>query len=967
MESRGGPLDTHHFILVEKRKLPDYQAMAYFFEHDRTGMQVCFVENDDKEQFFSFIVRTIPTDSTGVAHILEHSTLSGSVKYPVHDPFMTLDKSSVNTYMNAMTYPDKTVYLAASPLAKDFDNILSVDLDSVFKPLLRRETFEQEGVRLVDDAKGGHWEGVVFNEMLGASCDHDGILDHGVIKALFPDSPYAFDAGGDPLSIVNLDWEQYKEFYRTHYHPSNVRLLVYGDNDMEGILEKLDREYLCDFGKAVPIPPPSLSPSFVPDGRMVIQSPKAEDGRDDGLSVVLSWLTTSSADQLEIVTLNTLVDLLLDDPTCPLYRLLLESGLAEDISPESGMIADFPRMVFIVGFKGIKEGMEDRVEKVILDSLGKIVEEGIEKEAIESSLKCSRFKEKEISGSYPQGLRIMGRAVHGWMQDKGPFSTMTVNHALDQLDACIKDDPRYFEHWIEMNLLDNHHRVLVSVVPNASYLEEQKRILQEKATAALWQGTKVDNARFDLFENTPDSDAALKSVPSLSLQDIPGDLRKNLYQKTMMAGCPVYVRQQFTNGITYLNVAIDVNDFTTEEMRCLTLYTRLLMTTGVGDMGEREVAIKMKELFGGFAVTTDNGAGIEDGKPRLFFCVQMKMLTEDVHEALLFASAFLQHANMKDPKRLKVALSDLKGDFADSVSYNANSFASLYASSLFSPSLQDSEVLTGTTQWLYLASLGDGNLDSLATMMDGIQQKLCERSRFFLCCCAEDSSYGTELESFLESFPSLQSVPAARERKALYESGNYFSVSFALPSNVAYCTSVCAIDTPPMGVIASAELLVAQMLTTGELWNTVRMKGGAYGVDARGDLQERIFTLSSYRDPRIEGTYDDFSKALEKYAGGQFRDEEIEQAKLSYLGMELKPLSPSRESIWTFRRLLYGYGDEIRKLRRDWLLACGRDEVVQASRNLLALMEKKRVDVVFASKKMLEEAHFKGEIRSLPL
>lgn len=928
-------------------------------------MEVCFVENGDNEQFFSFVFRTLPEDDTGVAHILEHSTLSGSRRYPVHDPFITLDKSSVNTYMNAMTYPDKTIYLASSPLPKDFDNLLDVYADALFAPLLRRETFEQEGVRLVDDGKGGHWEGVVFNEMLGSANDHDSIVARGVSRSLFPDTCYAYESGGNPISIVDLSWERYKEFYRNHYASGNCRLLVYGNNDMRKILDMLDARYLHDAPHTEPLPAPRRSTTWKPDARVRFLAPKEAGGKRGDASVVLGWATEPADDSLSILTLNTIVDLLLDDPSCPLYKALLDSGLAEDISPESGMIADLRDMTFLVGFKGIDPARADEAERVILASLEQICQEGIGREAIESSLKRARFKQQEITGSVPMGLRILSRSVHGWMDGKGPFATMETAPVLDLLEKEIAKDCRYFEHWIEKHLLANHHRVLVSVVPDERYLVDQKHELDEKARAALNEGTKEENRRFQAFEDTADDPRVLATLPHLSLSDLPLEIVPDAYDERSVAAVPLWWRKQFTCGIDYVTLAIDVSDFTEEEYLPLTLYSRLLTMTGCGDLDSRAVSLAIKRLFGGFNVVTDSASDMRGRTNRGWFFVQMGFLSQDRDEALDFAARLLLGADLADPARIKVALGDLKGDFADSINYNATLFASQCASSVFTEAAQDAERLGGIVQWNWLAGIKESDYAALGKRMLGIQKLLCQRGRLVVGATSGDGALVDALSRFLGHFPAGRSQEAGRPF-TLLRPDEHLKRTFALPSNVAYVSQVCR--TPETtDRLQVAQTLLSQMLATGWLWNLVRMRGGAYGVDARPDLMERLFVFSSYRDPRISASLEDYRKSLEAQALHPADPSELEKAKISYVGIELRPKGPNQDLGTFFRRKLYGYDEALRTKRRSDLISISPEEIQEGARVLAESLATCDATVVFASSARLRQEFPGCRVERLPL
>ncbi|MFA7118119.1 MAG: insulinase family protein [Sphaerochaetaceae bacterium] len=950
----------HGFILQETCPLADYQATGYRFVHILTGMEVCFVENKDTEQFFSYVFRTIPYDDSGVAHILEHSTLSGSQLYAVHDPFMTLEKGSTNTYMNAMTYPDKTVYLAASPLAKDFDNLFSVYSDAVFHPLLRKETFLQEGVRLIKDKEGAHFEGVVFNEMLGAWSDHDDILSRNSIRALFPNSCYQHDAGGDPCAIIGLDYERYLTFYKEHYHPSNCKLLVYGDNDMGSILSRLDKGYLCNLTRQKEVPAESPSYAWKQDHSVVFSSPAEEKSKKDGGSIVLAWATTFSKDNLEVVTLSVLVDLLLGDSSRPLYKALLDSGLGEDISPESGMVADYPQMPFMVGFKGIEKGKGEAVESLILSTLQSIVAKGIDKQAIAGCLKRERFKQQEISGSIPQGLRVMDRSLHGWMAGCGPFATMQVSSALDALDACLVSDPLYFEHWMEKHLLENHHRVLVSVIPDVSYLRNQRETIAQRALKALGEHPFLsqENEEFLRFENTPDTFEHLQGIPHLTIGDLPCEIKEDLYEMDTIAKCPVYIKTLFTNSVVYTNIALDLADFSTEELLLLPLYARVLQMTGIGKMDFSQVSIKLKQLTGGLGMNIDNGSDFIDGRSQAIFLIQLKTLPSDTSEAYSFLSMFFQEANVTDEKQIKAALVDIKGDYADNVMYSASNFACQAATSCFNASLMESELLGGLSQWLFLSRIGDERIPQLAKDFKAIGHKLFQRSRMRVQLCCESGFVNEgkdKLALFLQSFPlGVDVVRVDRNHDFLIQKGEQSMHAFLLPSNVSYCCYALHSDHSST-LNEVAQTLFGQILSTNDLWTSVRLKGGAYGVDSRTEVQENLFVFSTYRDPRIGGSFLDFVNMLEKYAKEKVPKKEIENAQIIYIGSELKPLSPKAEALRSLRRILFHYTDAQRRIRRQQMLQVDEEVIQIAVRSLLEKAQEGQSRVVLCSSSMLKK------------
>lgn len=942
---------THGFLLKETKDLPEYRARGFRYIHMRTGLEAVCVENDDPEQLFSFIFRTLPIDSSGAAHILEHSTLSGSDRYPVHDPFMLMDRASVNTYMNAMTYPDKTLYLASSPLEKDFENLFSVYADAVFHPLLRKETFEQEGVRLSPEGK---WEGVVFSEMQGASQDPDDIVAHALVGALYPDTCYRYISGGDPLSIADLTWEKYKEFYRLWYHPANCRLFLYGKNDVDVLLRELDETYLAGFGKGEALAPPSRSARWKAHDTLRLSCPREKGGAAGG-TVALAWGLGDSSDILESATLNLLSSVLLDDPSCPLYRDMLESGLSDDISPDSGIITDMKEMVFIAGFKGIADGKEKEAENVIRSSLARIAREGIDKKAVHSFLKRARFKEKEIPAMAPQGAKILGRALPGWMDGKGPFATMEGSVKLDRLEEALAGDSRYLEKWIERNLLGNDHVVRVSVMPDEKYLKRQAEILETKAQKRLSEDTKKDYQEFQAFENTPDSDATLQKLPHLSLADLPQTVKKTPFSPAAGSPVPLLFQRRFTNGIDYLILSFDTGDLPPELFRLLTLYASLLTLAPVGSLSAAASSVLQKELFGSITITVDNGTGIATRKSRSAFTVQVSMLREDRKKAAEFLGDLLLSADVGNSKAIKNAYTDIVGDYRDNFLSGASSFAIGRAEAACTASAMDGEKVNGVDQWLWLAGLGEKPEEVLAPGLRKLQKILGERGRITACVTSEEEE---GWKNFLPLFSRFAPGRSTLEGRPFQKKESGIE-GFLQPTGVAFLAVACS-SADPRERKQTAQLLLSQILTSGSLWTKIRMQGGAYGEEARCDLQEGLFTFATYRDPRIRGSLSDLRAALREIAEKGVSEQDLENAKITFVGYELKPTGPGAEIGVCFRRVFADYPDSLRGERNRWMLSVRNEDIKEAARDILSSLEKESHTVVFASREKL-----KGEMPSL--
>ncbi len=963
------------FVLSEVSPLEEYRATGYLFRHIATQMEVYQVINDDKELFFSYVFRTLPSNDAGIAHILEHCCLAGSKKYPVRDPFMTLLKGSTNTFMNAMTYPDRTMYPAASPLQKDFDNLFSVYTDAVFAPLLREETFQQEGVRMVCEGEVCHFEGVVYNEMLGGSADHDTIVGRNSVRSLFPDTPYAFDSGGDPEHIIQLNYQQFLAFYSMFYHPSNCKLFMYGDMEVGERLQMLDSEYLRSYAKLNVDSLPPLSEAWKAPRKTSFTSPVEEGEAENVNSVVLSWATCEASDPLSLITLSTLVDILLGNPGSPLYKALLDAELGKDISPESGMSADFREMPFTVGFKGIDAGKADEAQDLILSCLKEIVDRGIDRALIASSMKRTRFKQQEIPGGFPNGFRALNRSLKGWLVDQSPSATIGTSAPLQALEDALDLNPRYFEEWIQQHLLDNPHRCLVTVRADSEHEKRQlsaiAKYAQAQADALGKKGLKAlsqQNEHFLAFENEGDTPEDKEKVPYLKLEDLPSVIEPNTYEEQRIAQRPLYLKKMFCNKIAYADFAFELEDLTERELLLLPLYIRLLQMTGIGAMEYPEVTNRLKSLTGDTNLYVEMGSSHE-GPPRMLLVCRARTLVEDFSEALTFLHSLLTAANVGDLERLQAALTNLKGDYVDNITYAAHSFASLSAASIFSTIQYEGEQLSGLDQWFFLENLHDEQLFLVGEEFKTLQEKLNNRRRLTLHLgCDEElaADLVRSYEKFVLLFDEKEPIEARFRSYEKVSQGIAHAVElYRLPSTVSYSAYVMRSSKRGSDEQA-AQVLLGQIMTGNDLWEKVRAQGGAYGVSAHADVMEELFLFSSYRDPRIAGTLADFTRSLELYTTKDVDAKDIENALITTVGNDLRPLSPAQNAILCFRRILYNITDEFRTIRRNQLLGMTSEHLNEGAKALLSHAKGEDSFVAIAGMQLLESEKAKNPALDRP-
>ena len=478
------------FKLVREENIPELNSVAKLYVHKKTGARLLSVSNDDENKVFCINFRTTPKDSTGAPHILEHSVLNGSEKYPVKEPFVELLKGSLATFVNAFTYPDKTCYPVASQNVQDFYNLIDVYMDAVLHPLISEQTLMQEGwhYELNDPNEPLTYKGVVFNEMKGAFSSPDGILDRFATESLFPRHTYGVVSGGNPRNIPDLTYENFRNFWETYYHPSNSFIYFYGDDDPEMRL-KLMEGYLKPYKKkkvksAVPLARPFKRPK-----KLEIAYDAADDPNIDKKHyLVVNWLLPDTSDPVLNFSLRILGHILIGTPASPLKKALLNSGLGEDLAGV-GMESDLHQFVFSTGLKGTRKRHAKKIEKLILDTLDSLVREGIDPGTVAASMNTVEFRLRENNtGGFPVGLGLMLRVLTTWLHDEDPFKLLAFEAPLDEVKRKLAENPRYFENLIQTHLLENNHRTVLRLKPDpelARRTEEEEKARLAKIRASM--------------------------------------------------------------------------------------------------------------------------------------------------------------------------------------------------------------------------------------------------------------------------------------------------------------------------------------------------------------------------------------------------------------------------------------------------------------------------------------------------
>jgi len=595
-------MTIHGFELIRQQEIPELKTQAKLFRHVKTGAQLLALENDDENKAFGITFRTPPKDSTGIAHIMEHSVLCGSRKFPVKEPFVELIKGSLNTFLNAFTYPDKTCYPVASTNLQDLYNLIDVYLDAVFYPRLTPFTLQQEGWHYELEKRDDPliFKGVVFNEMKGNYSSPDRLLGERSQQSLFPNHTYGVDSGGDPKHIPDLTFEQFMAFHKTYYHPSNAYIYFYG-NDHTDERFRVINEYLKNFDRAEAGSAIPLQARFTQPQKFVH---KYDAGQETDLSkkgmAQVNWLLTETIDREKKLALRMLSHILIGTSAAPLHKALIDSGLGEDVT--GGLESELREMYFSAGLKGIAVNDAEKVESLIFTTLQQLAENGIDPNTIEASLNTIEFSLRENNtGSFPRGLSLMLRSLSSWLYDGDPFVPLTFESPLAAIKVHLKAKERFFENLIRQHLLENQHWTTVILTPDSEVAKqeeaaEKERLMQARAkmNEANLQNLVDDTLELKRRQVTPDSSEALATIPMLKLSDL--DKQNKIIPLEVMekSGDQILFHDLFTNGIVYLDIGFDWHTLPQDLLPYLPLFSRALTEIGT----EKEDFVRLSQRIG---------------------------------------------------------------------------------------------------------------------------------------------------------------------------------------------------------------------------------------------------------------------------------------------------------------------------------------------------------------------------------
>ena len=962
-------MEHRDFELLDSHELPELNTQGDLFRH-RTGAQLLSLRSPDENKVFGITFKTPPVDSTGVAHILEHSVLNGSDKYPVKEPFVELLKGSLKTFLNAFTYPDKTCYPVASQNLQDFYNLIDVYLDAVFHPRLTPEILQQEGwhyeLENVDDPLV--YKGVVFNEMKGANSSPDRLMAEYAQHSLFPDNTYGVDSGGHPKVIPDLTFEQFERFYRDFYHPANAFIYFYGDDPVERRFAVLE-EYLNDYEVAnvdskITWQTPFAEPRKIEKTYAVGEGENAHDHEHESHKsmVTINWLFDEEIDTTTGLGLQILDYVLLGTPASPLRKALIESGLGEDLAGV-GMESELQQFFFSIGLKGVAKEDEEKVVLLVMDTLSELNKSGIDRETVTAAMNTTEFRLRENNtGSYPRGLVLMLRALTTWLYDRNPFDPLAYADPLERIKKkSLEDD--YFEQLISKFLLKNKHRTMLYMRPDEDQARREEKEEQERLQKVR-QGMDAEKLRA-IVANTkelvrrqqePDDPVDLAKLPRLSLKDLDLKIRTTPIDKSRISGAPALFHDLFTNGIIYSDIGFDLRSVPQHLLPYVPLFSRSLIEMGTEKEDYVQLSQRIGSRTGGIWPQIVLTLQRDNDKALGRFFLRGKVKVDQVGEMMAIVSDVLTMVQLDNKERfLQMALEERAGHEAGLVP-GGNGVVALRLRAQFAEDGWISEKMEGISYLFFLRKLVeeiDSDWSGVLEKLEELRGHLVNRKSLLCNATLPDSDrhlFEGAFKGLVESLPEVDQVPVKWEPQ--FEGKSEGLVCPAPVNFVGKAVNIYDLGYEFHGSIA----VITRYLRNSWLWDRVRVQGGAYGASCNFDHFAGILTFTSYRDPNLRGTIDNYDASARFLREINLSDDELTKAIIGTIGDLDAYQLPDAKGFASMVRELTGIDDDFRQQMRDEVLATKVDDF-KSFGDVLGQVESTGQIAVLGSREAIEAAN----------
>lgn len=958
--------DLKTYDLIKEEELKGIQSKGYLMRHKKSGARVLLIENDDENKVFSIGFRTPPSDSTGVPHIMEHSVLCGSKNFPAKDPFVELVKGSLNTFLNAMTYPDKTVYPVASCNDKDFQNLMHVYMDAVLYPNIyeHEETFRQEGWSYKLDSADDKlsYNGVVYNEMKGAFSSPEGVLDRVVLNTLFPDTSYANESGGDPEVIPELTYEQFLDFHRTYYHPSNSYIYLYGDMDMEEKLCWLDREYLCHYEKKVVDSEIHLQEAFSEMKELEMPySIASDESEDENTYLSYNKVIGTSLDRELYLAFEILDYALLSAPGAPLKTALTDAGIGQDImgSYDNGIY----QPIFSVIAKNADADQKDNFIEVIENVLTDIVKNGMDQKALEAGINYHEFRYREADfGNYPKGLMYGLQIMDSWLYDDDkPFIHI---EALDTFAFLKKQvGTRYYEDLIQKYLLDNTHGAIVIVKPEKgrtarmdaeldAKLQEYKASLGDEEIREMVSRTK----KLEEYQSEPEREEALERIPVLNREDISREIDPIFNEEMNLAGVPVVFHEIETNGIGYVDVMFDLSGVSAEELPYVGILQSVLGIIDTENYGYGELFNEINMHTGGIGTSLELYNDVTNIREKVFkatFEIKGKALYPKLEKTFEMMGEILTASKLNDTKRIKEILAMTKSRLSMKFQSSGHTTAALRALSYASPSAKFKDMTNGIDFYQKIVDLSEHfeeEKESITATLINLTKKLFRPDNMMISYTA--SKEGMDgLEKMIANLSERLYKEVPEETPCIIHCEKK-NEGFKTASKVQYVARTGNFIDNGAAYTGALQILKV-ILSYDYLWQNIRVKGGAYGCMSNFNrIGEGYFV--SYRDPNLKRTIEVYEGIVDYLKNFTVSDRDMTKYIIGTISNIDQPMTPATKGERSMNLYMNKVSADMIREERSQILDATQDDIRALYRVVEAVLKADQLCVVGSEDKIEE-------------
>lgn len=957
--------DLAEYEILDEHRVEDVQSDGFILRHKKSGARIAILSNNDDNKVFYIGFRTPPEDETGVPHIIEHTTLCGSKKFPVKDPFIELAKGSLNTFLNAMTYPDKTVYPVASCNDQDFKNLMDVYLDAVFNPNITKyeEIFKQEGWHYELTGKDDELKinGVVYNEMKGAYSSPDEVLSSQIYRSLFPDNTYSKDSGGNPEYIPKLTYEAYLDFYHKYYHPSNSYIYLYGDMDVVERLEWLDKEYLSQYDYEKVNSEINKQPAFDEIKNVEAQySITMDDSQENKTYLSYNRVVGDTLDEMLYQAFDVLDYALVSSPGAPVKQALIDAGIGDDVygSYDAGIL----QPVFSFVAKNANASQADEFENIIENTLKEVVKTGINKEALLAGINSSEFKFREADfGQFPKGLLFGLNCLDSWLfDDMKPFIHLECLGTFAKLRKAVDTD--YFEKLIQEYLLDNTHGSSVTVKPKRGLGNEREEALAKELSdyKASLSDEEIDKLieeteHLKKYQEEPSSDEDLRKLPMLTR----ADMKKNAVPfsniEDELLDVKVVRHDIESNGIDYISFLFDAGDFAQSELGYLGFFTNALGLVSTENYSYTDLANATNIYTGGISTGTASHPDIKDRNNFVFkFEVKLKVLEKNLDKALELMEQMLLTSDFTDTKRLGEIVAQIKARLQANLSSSGHLVAAMRSMSSFSRYAFYQDELKGIAFYRSICRIEKELSESPKSVSDklaAIAKKLFARNRMLISFTGNSEAYGNaklSLEKVIAGFDKMSAVGNQAEVHF-----NTAKEAFIDASQIQYVAKTGDFICEGYEYTGALRLLRI-ILSYDYLWINVRVKGGAYGC-MNTFLRSGESYFVSYRDPNLSDTLDVYDRIPEYIKSFSPDERDMTKYIIGTFSALDTPMNPEAKGSRSLSAYLEGITyEQIQKERNEILNA--QPEDIRRLADLVEAVLKKDSICVIGNENMIKES-----------